>query len=61
MKEPEREVHRMREEAERIRNQQSSLEITLCDLSKVAMLWQCKLADIREAQNCNLVFVQIKN
>lgn len=57
LQEPEREVHRMRAKADQLASQQSTLEITLCDLSKVAMLWTCKLADIREAHNCITFFL----
>ena len=48
--EPEREVHRLGCQLEQLRCQKSNLEISLCDLAKVAVLWSCKLAEIREAQ-----------
>lgn len=49
--EPERKVHRVREEIVQLRSQKSNLEINLCDLNKVMLLWTGKLADIREAQS----------
>lgn len=49
--EPERKVHRVREEILQLRAQKSNLEISLCDLNKVIVLWTGKLADIREAQS----------
>lgn len=49
--EPEREVHRLGCQLEQLRCQKSNLEISLCDMAKVAVLWSCKLAEIREAQN----------
>lgn len=44
-------MHRMREEIEQLRSSKSQMELNICDLSKVAMLWTGKLADIREAQS----------
>jgi hypothetical protein len=49
--EPERKVHRVREEILQLRSQKSNLEISICDLNKVIVLWTGKLADIREAQS----------
>ncbi|KAI9562849.1 hypothetical protein GHT06_010304 [Daphnia sinensis] len=51
LEEPERKVHRVREEIVQLRSQKSNLEINLCDLNKVMVLWTGKLADIREAQS----------
>ncbi|XP_046449237.1 coiled-coil domain-containing protein 40-like [Daphnia pulex] len=51
LEEPERKVHRVREEILQLRAQKSNLEISLCDLNKVIVLWTGKLADIREAQS----------
>ena len=44
-------MHRVREEINQLRSQKSNLEISLCDLNKVMVLWTAKLADIREAQS----------
>ena len=41
----------MRQEIESQREQKCNLEISLCNLSKLAMLWTGKLNDIREAQS----------
>lgn len=49
--EPERKVERLRQEIESQREQKCNLEISLCNLNKLAMLWTGKLNDIREAQS----------
>ena len=41
---------RLRDELETLTVQKSVLEMNLCDLSKMAMLWTCKLQEMKEAQ-----------